>query len=66
MEGGISGGTYIIDGSTSSIVLATLSCCTSYAYSVSAFTVSYGPSTLSIAFQTYPDLSGENSVTLCY
>lgn len=57
--GGISGGTFIIDGSTTSIVLNVLSCCTSYTYSLSAYTIAYGPPTSNSQFQTSPDLSSE-------
>lgn len=55
--GGLSGGTFIIPANTTSIVLTTLTCCISYTYSLSAFTISYGPSTTRNQFQTYPDLS---------
>lgn len=57
--GGLSGGTFIFDASTTSIVLTTLSCCTSYNYFLSAFTIAYGPSTPRGQLQTYPDLSSE-------
>ena len=64
--GGLSGGTFIIPASTTSIVLTTLTCCTSYTYSLSAFTIAYGPSTSRSQLQTNPDLSSEYIVTsLC-
>ena len=57
--GGLSGGTFIIDASTTSIVLTSLDCCTSYTYFLSAYTIAYGASSPREHLQTYPDLSSE-------
>ena len=59
VDGGLSGGTFVIDASTTSIVLTTLNCCTSYTYTLSAYTIAYGASTPRGQLQTYPDLSCE-------
>ena len=36
-----------------------LDCCSDYRFSVSAFTIAYGPSSGDMAFRTNPDLSGK-------
>ena len=48
----------IVTNSTS-ITISTLSCCISYTYSVSAFTVAYGPASDDATFLTLPDVSGK-------
>lgn len=44
---------------STSIIVSTLSCCTGYMYSVSAFTVAYGPTAVDNILLTPPDLSGK-------
>ena len=38
-----------------------LACCSDYRFSVSAFTIAYGPAATDMAFRTNPDLSGKGT-----
>ena len=44
---------------STSMTVTTLSCCTSYTYSVSAFTIMYGPAAIDSTLLTLPDLSSK-------
>ena len=50
---------HVFISDTTSITVTTLSCCTSYTYSISAFTVVYGPAAVTGMLQTLPDLSSK-------
>ena len=43
---------------STSVTVTTLSCCVRYMYSVSAFTIMYGPVAAGSSLLTLPDLSG--------
>lgn len=45
---------------STSIIVSSLTCCTGYMYSVSAFTVVYGPAAVDNTLLTPPDLSGKD------
>lgn len=46
-------------------LVAGLQCCSDYRFTVSAFTIAYGPAASEVTFRTNPDLSGKNFPLTC-